>query len=362
MTTVRLEPINDGPHATHARTVMTGHHFGATNKAAFDLALRPDLRAALDPALAAFRSQETRTIAHLEDELPHLQRTPAGACPLCGNEAHISFSVRSLDHARCPACGFVFTLQIAPSAADRARYRRDETAAMRLALVQHPAWRALEHERAHYIFSRLEDCAGRPSRVLDIGAGSGAVLTAAREAGIAAEGVEINAAYAAAHAEAGLKVHYGAFPDDFTPERLGRFDAIALLDVLEHMADPVAFLSEVARYLNEGGLIAIQTPNFDSLLLQIEGPANHNFCSGHWNHFTPKTLARAARAAGLRPLLLDTYITELNRILAKPWPLVADAFCSLTGERLAAPEELTPERLYQRHLGYKAFAILGRAT
>lgn len=332
------------------------------SKDRFDLALQPDLRARLAESYEKFLSRENVWLQQASGALsPRLRERQA--CPLCGShKRRFLFSCHGLTHVRCIRCGFAYTLHVAEEAAEHAYYRQDEAAQLRLLLVTHPAWQTLEKERARYIFAQLRRHGAHRRHLLDIGAGAGALLAAAREAGFSATGIEINEAYRERHRLLGLKVHYGAFPSDFPPTRLGRYDAITLLDVLEHIADPVSFLSATTGYLNEGGAIAVQVPNFNSLLLQIEGPANHNFCPGHWNHFTPKTLARAAHAAGLRPLLLDTHITELHRILAHPWARVANAFFKLTGKRLAAPEELTPEKLYRHHLGYKVFAILGRAT
>lgn len=328
----------------------------------FDLAMRPDLSQQLAEAYRNFLDTESEVMAEQEFNQA-LKCRARHSCPMCAADDH-QFLLRahSLDHVHCLACGLVFTTQVAETEFDKAHYRRNEAISLRLPLVQQPAWRTLERERARYLFARLAEHGAQFGGLLDIGAGAGAVLMAAAEAGIATEGVEINAAYAATHHEADLQVKYGAFPEDFSPQQLGRFSAITMLDVLEHTVDPVAFLAETARYLKEDGLLAVQTPNFNSLLLQIEGAENHNFCFGHWNHFTPDTLVRVGIAAGLRPLFVDTYITELHRIRTKPWPAIANAFHSLSGERLAEPDALTPVRLYANQLGYKAFVIFVRAS
>ena len=43
----------------------------------------------------------------------------------------------------------------------------------------------------------------------------------------------------------------------------GSFDVVVSLETLEHLADPVAFLNEVARVLRPGGRLAISTPNVE---------------------------------------------------------------------------------------------------
>ena len=62
----------------------------------------------------------------------------------------------------------------------------------------------------------------------------------------------------------GVSVIDGYFPQDF-PDREQRFDAIAMLDVLEHIVEPRPFLREVKARLNAGGLLFVQVPNWHSL-------------------------------------------------------------------------------------------------
>jgi SAM-dependent methyltransferase len=58
---------------------------------------------------------------------------------------------------------------------------------------------------------------------------------------------------------------YGARPEVFgdaarLPFRASTFDAVALLDVLEHLAEPQASLREIARVLRPGGVLYINVP------------------------------------------------------------------------------------------------------
>jgi len=54
------------------------------------------------------------------------------------------------------------------------------------------------------------------------------------------------------------------------------FDVIVTFQVLEHLADPKFFISQLKRILKKDGILFIATPNRDSRLLRIQHPWNHH--------------------------------------------------------------------------------------
>jgi hypothetical protein len=134
-----------------------------------------------------------------------------------------------------------------------------------------------------------------------------------------------------------------------------------MLDVLEHAADPVGMLQAACRQLAPDGLLLIQVPNLNSLLVQVEGRTNSNFCIGHWNHFTPGTLQAMVSAAGLQPLLIDTIISELDRILQFPESRIRQTVERLSGRQ--APEVMSsPDWLHEWGLGYKLIGLFRKSA
>ena len=103
-------------------------------------------------------------------------------------------------------------------------------------------------------------------RLLDIGCGGGLLSEPMRRLGFAVTGVdasERNVAIARAHAEAqGLDIHYrAATAEQLLAERAGPFDVILNMEVVEHVADPGAYLRDCARLLAPGGLMVVATLN-----------------------------------------------------------------------------------------------------
>lgn len=152
----------------------------------------------------------------------------------------------------------------------------------------------------------LQDAAGGPGTLLDVGCGSGELLAAARDRGWTVTGVE-PLADASAHARARrLDVHTGTL-DEVAALLEHRYDVVTAFHVLEHMSDAPAFLRSLARCARPGGLVAVETPNFASVLRKRRR-ANwpHLRPLEHLIHFTPQTIAVALRNAGLEPLRVTT--------------------------------------------------------
>ena len=99
-------------------------------------------------------------------------------------------------------------------------------------------------------------------RVLDVGCGVGTSTHMLREAGFEALGTDTSAHF--------LPEGEGFFVADFargTDLPGGSFAAAGALNVIEHVADPRAFLDELVRVVRPGGLVVICSPNLTSPLV-----------------------------------------------------------------------------------------------
>jgi SAM-dependent methyltransferase len=99
-----------------------------------------------------------------------------------------------------------------------------------------------------------------PGQLLDVGAGPGLMLAAAERRGWRATGVDLNP-WAARYA--GEQIGVEVRPCTLAAAGLerGRFDAVTMLDLLEHEHDPGATLAEAARVTRPGGVLAVLTPD-----------------------------------------------------------------------------------------------------
>jgi len=115
--------------------------------------------------------------------------------------------------------------------------------------------------------------------LIEVGCGKGWFLELLRERGYAVTGID--PAYEGDNAD--------VVKAPFTPELDLRAEAIVLRHVLEHIADPVAFLHEIARANGGSGLIYIEVPCLDWI---IEHKAWFDLFYEHVNYFRLADLQR----------------------------------------------------------------------
>ena len=156
-------------------------------------------------------------------------------------------------------------------------------------------------------------------RFLDLGCGAGERLELARELGWETYGVDLGEAAVAAAAARGHRT--AAADAQHLPFASGSFDYLNLGHVLEHAANPLSVLQECRRLLRPGGTIQVDVPNADSWgARHFGGNWRALDVPRHLYHFTPATLARLIRQAGLRVATLRTLpnqvILEQSRQLA----------------------------------------------
>jgi len=136
--------------------------------------------------------------------------------------------------------------------------------------------------------------------VLDIGAGIGLMVAEAERLGLEATGVEPSRYFVErAKKTTGVHLLQGIFPH---PDLAGRqFDLIFLIDVIEHVSNPVELLRVCGEVLEPGGLILVVTPDLASLAARALGQRWWHFRLAHVGYFTRQSLTLAASKANLEP-------------------------------------------------------------
>ncbi len=232
------------------------------------------------------------------------------SCPVCasehpelfldGDDHEISLeSVGSsrtlLSHGRilrCSACGLGYRAF---------RPREDQLAALYRAAddsmyeAEMPnRWRtALRHKN---IVERHLPAKGS---LLDVGCASGAFLRTMRDSGWQIQGVDPAASqYLRAQRTLGENacLQQCVLQEAHLPTK---FDLVTMWDVLEHVVDPVKFLSLAASHLKDGGYLMLNVPRIDSIAARILGSRWPVLLAEHLCYFTVPSLRICGEASGL---------------------------------------------------------------
>lgn len=207
---------------------------------------------------------------------------------------------RPFDLLRCGRCGLVqqhprdasgrLTAQYDPS-----YYVFNEAEPLRWA-------RAVQQ----YVVHALPWETRRGRRLLDVGCALGHFAALARRRGWRVTGLDVSPE-AASHASVdfGLDVRAGTLAQHAST--LPPFDLVFLGDVIEHVADPAALLSEVRSLLAPDGIACIDTPNWNSRWRKIGRSHWLGLNRYHINLFDPHTLTTMLETCGFTDVQVGSY-------------------------------------------------------
>jgi 2-polyprenyl-3-methyl-5-hydroxy-6-metoxy-1,4-benzoquinol methylase len=230
-------------------------------------------------------------------------------CIACGAEPAPLFQRGELAVVRCPGCGLEWQRPFPSSQRLRELYAgdyfarwgaRDQASLERVRGIKQASARELLAELA-----RL-----RPGgKLLDLGCAAGFLLEAAEAAGFEGYGLDLNPeAIGLAKQRFGDRVALGGLDETAFPGI--RFDAVTLIDVLEHVPDPTALLVQVRGRLAPGGALAALLPNAASLTRRLLGRRWPHYTPEHLFFWNPAALRRQLEAAGFEVRAIRTGVRK----------------------------------------------------
>lgn len=144
-----------------------------------------------------------------------------------------------------------------------------------------------------------------PQRWLDLGSGGGHLVGVARGRDIDAVGVDTSlAAILEAEERWGPHFHlsFGSIAEWLPPGPEWNADVVTLIDVLEHLSDPLETVKAIVPHLKASGMLLIVVPNAFGWKAHREGSRWTHYTADHVIHFSPESLRRclAVAAPGLQ--------------------------------------------------------------
>ena len=191
---------------------------------------------------------------------------PLTQCGLCGSKDlslhHLDFKGIRISH--CGGCGVQF---MNPQYTDGylkryySQYAWEEVKELKLE-------ESLQSGHNFYL-SLVEKARPQKGKLLDVGAGAGGLLMAAKERGWTPTGYDVEGKITKLAAKQwGLPYVFGNFTKiKWKPQS---FDAVTMHQVLEHLKNPVSYLKCIHRLLNPGGVLFLGVPNIGSLSSRLK--------------------------------------------------------------------------------------------
>ena len=261
-------------------------------------------------------------------------------CDICGDAPmRVVRPIGGTHIMRCRRCGLAF-LNPRPSAEELSRYYESDYYESDDPLAHGyedyealaPALEHMAAQKVALVRSRLTG-----GKLLDVGAGFGHFVQAARRAGFDANGIEVSPVGARfARERLDAPVTQGTLDSVDAPP--GAFDAITLWDVLEHVHSARTALDQVGGLLRPGGYVFLTVPDADGLLARLMGPKWFGYQKiDHTYYFTPRTIRKLLSASGFSDVECrmgswSCSVEYIARRLAHYHRLLADcalAFCDL---------------------------------
>ena len=135
--------------------------------------------------------------------------------------------------------------------------------------------------------------------VCDLGCWVGSLLAEAEHRGWEAWGVEPSR-FASGVARDRVRGAILTASIDDVDLPVGRFGAVVLADVVEHLVSPLHALRRVAGLLDPNGVVYVAVPDAGSLVARALGPRWWSVLPGHLHHFTRESMRRLLERADLR--------------------------------------------------------------
>jgi SAM-dependent methyltransferase len=226
-------------------------------------------------------------------------------CPTCAVPLVAGPRQEQHEIALCPQCHLGATLPPPARDISSADIWTGQYGGQRLAM--RPQWLKEAELRTTWLQLHVPD-----GSVLELGGGTGELVTTLEAHGYDAYGAEPSAWAAAAARELGARVTTGDL-SAWRQEHPGWLvDAVVAFHVFEHVHEPRDFLAEVGEVLVPDGLLALEVPNFDSVLarrhtLRWVGEA----LTDHVYHYTERSLCALLAQEGYEVLSALPFSTRI---------------------------------------------------
>lgn len=275
-------------------------------------------------------------------------------CPLCGSNSWSTFDRREFRgfpvvNVLCSYCGLVFQTPRMTSQELEAFYQNEYREIYQGDEGPTKKDLKIQEARARNLVDLLKALGiEQVARYLDIGSSSGLLMKAIQVVfNCQASGIEPGVAYREYARGLGLTVYEDIAQLKGADHQ--KFDLVSLIHVLEHIPDPVRYLTILREeLLLDDGRLLIEVPNLY---------AHDCFEVAHLTSFSQETLTQVLKKAGLRPLYIERHGSPRSKLI----PLYITVLAEPSLES-PIPDEISAESLVRlkRRAGFLHRRVIER--
>jgi methionine biosynthesis protein MetW len=183
-------------------------------------------------------------------------------------------------------------------------------------LIYDKIWDRTLVEKSDFSCTRIEEAInllGKGNMLLDVGCGEGTFAKLAQKKIDHIYGIDLCFRALKRTNSMNFQVVKGNLNKEGISFQSDTFDAVTCLDVIEHVFDPVALLSEINRVLKENGILILTTPNvrfidhISQILMKGKFPKTSDdpdtYNGGHVNYFTFRDIRGLLKHSGFNLLI-----------------------------------------------------------
>ena len=275
-------------------------------------------------------------------------------CPLCSSQNHIKI-YKERGHigiVDCMECGLTYTNPRAINA--ETNYFGDETLFYNEARLIFDGQKTHHRDKNYEFELREMQKIKAHGKLLDIGTNMGFFLNKARQFGFDVCGVEPSTSLAKIATD---KFHLRIANSFFNKSLFDneKFDIVTMIDVFEHVTEPLGILSDIHQIMKNDGLLCIKVPNgnYNKLKLKLARAFKredfHDIFNGyeHVVHYTSETMKK----------MLDKQGFKIKKTIL-PLPIHPPLWANLVGHYYQYPSPFILD--WKRRITRELFYIIGK--
>ncbi len=261
-------------------------------------------------------------------------------CAVCGSaDNKFLYTIKNFNIVQCTSCSFVYVSPRISNEDLPSLYTTNYFNNSSFGYEEYELTADLRIKNFAHWYSVVKPYTAKDKgNALDIGCAAGYFLEILKADGWNIQGIELDQAMIEKLKQKNIPAYEKTF-EEFPADK--KYKLITLFDVLEHLPDTQGSLKKLASILDDGGVIALITPDYNSKQRKFFGKKWFQFKPHeHIHYFSPDTLKRAIEPYGLTVLHhenggqfadVDFLLNRLERYGFKFLSKIFGGICGLFG-------------------------------